>query len=125
MVSAQTSKTIQVRGSFEGQLAEGYTAEIPVFEPSTITIYGPEAYIRNVSYAWVTFGKDNVESTYSVETGFNLMNQNGEECSTTGITCSTDVVTATLPLLTKKEVLLSVDLIEGAGATSKLSLIHI
>ena len=119
MVSAQTSKTIQVRGSFEGQLGEGYTAEIPVFEPSTITIYGPEAYIRNVSYAWVTFGKDNVESTYSVETGFTLMNQNGEECSTTGITCSTDVVTATLPLLTKKEVLLSVDLIEGAGATSK------
>ena len=90
-----------------------------MFEPSTITIYGPEAYIRNVSYAWVTFGKDNVESTYSVETGFTLMNQNGEECSTTGITCSTDVVTATLPLLTKKEVLLSVDLIEGAGATSK------
>ena len=119
MVSAQTSKTIQVRGSFEGQLAEGYTAEIPVFEPSTITIYGPEAYIKNVSYAWVTFGKDNVDSTYSVETGFTLMNENGEECSTTGITCSADVVKATLPLLTKKEVLLSVDLIEGAGATSK------
>lgn len=119
MVSAQTSKTIQVRGSFEGQLAEGYTAEIPVFEPSTITIYGPEAYIKNVSYAWVTFGKENVDSTYSVETGYTLMNENGEECSTTGITCSTDVVKATLPLLTKKEVLLSVDLIEGAGATSK------
>ena len=119
MVSAQTSKTIQVRGSFEGQLAEGYTAEIPVFEPSTITIYGPEAYIKNVSYAWVTFGKENVDSTYSVETGYTLMNVNGEECSTTGITCSTDVVKATLPLLTKKEVLLSVDLIEGAGATSK------
>ena len=119
MVSAQTSKTIQVRGSFEGQLAEGYTAEIPVFEPSTITIYGPEAYIKNVSYAWVTFGKENVDSTYSVETGYPLMNENGEECSTTGITCSTDVVKATLPLLTKKEVLLSVDLIEGAGATSK------
>ena len=119
MVSAQTSKTIQVRGSFEGQLGEGYTAEIPVFEPSTITIYGPEAYIRDVSYAWVTFGKDNIESTYTVDTGFTLLNQNGEECSTTGITCSTDVVTATLPLLTKKEVLLSVDLIEGAGATTK------
>lgn len=119
MVSAQTSKTIQVRGSFEGQLGEGYTAEIPVFEPSTITIYGPEAYIKNVSYAWVTFGKENVDSTYSVETGYTLMNENGEECSTTGITCSADVVKATLPLLTKKEVLLSVDLIEGAGATSK------
>lgn len=119
MVSAQTSKTIQVRGSFEGQLAEGYTAEIPVFEPSTITISGPDAYISNVSYAWVTFGKDGVDSTYSVETGFVLLDKDGEECATTGINCSTDVVKATLPLLAKKEVPLNVDLIEGAGATSK------
>ena len=119
MVSAQTSKTIQVRGSFEGQLAEGYTAEIPVFEPSTITISGPDAYISNVSYAWVTFGKDGVDSTYSVETGFVLLDKDGEECATTGISCSTDVVKATLPLLAKKEVPLNVDLIEGAGATSK------
>ena len=119
MVSAQTSKTIQVRGSFEGQLEEGYTAEIPVFEPSTITISGPDAYISNVSYAWVTFGKDGVDSTYSVETGFVLLDKDGEECATTGISCSTDVVKATLPLLAKKEVPLNVDLIEGAGATSK------
>ena len=119
MVSAQTSKTIQVRGSFEGQLAEGYTAEIPVFEPSTITISGPDAYISNVSYAWVTFGKDGVDSTYSVETGFVLLDKDGEECATTGISCSTDVVKATLPRLAKKEVPLNVDLIEGAGATSK------
>lgn len=119
MVSAQTSKTIQVRGSFEGQLAEGYTAEIPVFEPSTITISGPDAYISNVFYAWVTFGKDGVDSTYSVETGFVLLDKDGEECATTGISCSTDVVKATLPLLAKKEVPLNVDLIEGAGATSK------
>ena len=119
MVSAETSKTIQVRGSFEGTLAEGYTAEIPEFEPSTITISGPDAYIKDISYAWVEFGKADVDSTYSVETGFTLMNQNGEECSTTGISCSSDVVTATLPLLAKKDVLLSVDLIEGAGAASK------
>lgn len=117
MVSAQTSKSIQVRGSFDGSLAEGYTAEMPVFEPSTITITGSEAYLKNVEYAWVTFGKENVDSTYSVETGFTLMDANNEPCSTTGISFSTDVVTATLPLLTLKEVNLDVNIIEGAGAT--------
>lgn len=117
MVSAQTSKSIQVRGSFEGSLAEGYTAEMPVFEPSTITITGSEAYLKDVEYAWVTFGKENVDSTYSVETGFTLMDANNEPCSTTGISFSTDVVTATLPLLTLKEVNLDVNIIEGAGAT--------
>ena len=117
MVSAQTSKSIQVRGSFDGSLAEGYTAEMPVFEPSTITITGSEAYLKDVEYAWVTFGKDNVDSTYSVETGFTLMDANNEPCPTTGISFSTDVVTATLPLLTLKEVNLDVNIIEGAGAT--------
>lgn len=117
MVSAQTSKSIQVRGSFDGSLAEGYTAEMPVFEPSTITITGSEAYLKDVEYAWVTFSKENVDSTYSVETGFTLMDANNEPCSTTGISFSTDVVTATLPLLTLKELNLDVNIIEGAGAT--------
>ena len=117
MVSVQTSKSIQVRGSFDGSLAEGYTAEMPVFEPSTITITGSEAYLKDVEYAWVTFSKENVDSTYSVETGFTLMDANNEPCSTTGISFSTDVVTATLPLLTLKEVNLDVNIIEGAGAT--------
>ncbi len=117
MVSAQTSKSIQVRGSFDGSLAEGYTAEMPVFEPSTITITGSEAYLKDVEYAWVTFGKENVDSTYSVETGFTLMDANNEPCTTTGISFSTDVVTATLPLLTLKEVNLDVNIVEGAGAT--------
>lgn len=117
MVSPLNTKTVQVRGSFDGSLAEGYTAETPVFEPATITVSGADANLKDVSYAWVAFGKENVDSTYKVETGFTLMNENGEECSTVGLTCSEDVVTATLPLLLVKEVPLSVDIIEGAGAT--------
>ena len=117
MVSPLNSKTIQVRGSFDGSLAEGYTAEAPGFEPATITVSGADVNLKDISYAWVSFGKENVDSTYKVETGFTLMNDNGEECSTVGLTCSDDVVTATLPLLLVKEIPLSVDLIEGAGAT--------
>ena len=118
MVSSQTSKSVQVRGSFDGSIAEGFTAESPVFEPATITLTGPETYLRNVEYAWVTFAKENVDSTYEVETGYTLMGADNTPCSTTGITTSTDVVTATLPLLTLKEVKLGVNLIEGGGASA-------
>ena len=118
LISPQTSKSIQVRGSFDGTLAEGFTAETPEFEPATITVMGSEAYLKNVEYAWVTFSKENVSSTYSVETGFTLMDANNEPCSTTGLSFSDDVVTATLPLLMRKDVKLDVHLIEGSGATS-------
>lgn len=119
MVSTQTKKTVQVRGSFDGSIAEGFTAETPVFEPSTITLTGPEAYLKNVEYAWVTFGKEDVDSTYSVETGYTLMSADNTPSSTTGITASEDVVTATLPLLTLKEIPLAVSLIDGGGATAE------
>ena len=117
MVSSQTTKSVQVRGSFDGSIAEGFTAESPVFEPATITLSGPEAYLKNVDYAWVSFSKENVDSTYETEVGFTLMNADNEPCSTTGIIPSTETVTATLPLLMLKEVQLGVNLVEGAGAT--------
>ena len=118
MVSAQTTKSVQVRGSFDGSIAEGFIAESVVFDPATITLSGPEAYLRNVDYAWVSFGKENVDSTYEVETGYTLMTADNIPASTAGITFSTDVVTATLPLLTVKDISLGVNLIEGGGATA-------
>ena len=119
MVSAQTTKSVQVRGSFDGSIAEGFIAESVVFDPATITLSGPEAYLRNVDYAWVSFGKENVDSTYEVETGYTLMTADNIPASTAGITFSTDVVTATLPLLTVKDISLGVNLIEGGGATAE------
>lgn len=119
MVSALTTKTVQVRGSFDGMIAENCTAETPVFEPSTITLIGAEIYLKDVTYAWVTFGEDIfAETSYSIETGFTLMDASGNPCQTTGITLSDESVVATLPLLEVKDVKLTVDIIEGAGATS-------
>ncbi len=119
MVSKLVSRTLQVRGSFDGSLAEGYTAETPQFDPSTITITGPEAYIRDVDYAWVTFGAENVSQTYTVETGYTLMDKDGNVCSIQEISFSDDVVTATLPILIVKEIPLTVELVSGGGATAE------
>lgn len=125
-VSLQTSKQVPVRGGFEGTPAEGYTAEAPVFEPSTIALTGPEAYLKDVSYAWVTFGQDmEIESTYSVDAGFTLMDENGNPCSTEYISASEETIRATLPILMIKEVKIEVDLAEGAGATSANTKVNI
>ena len=126
IVAQQTSKSVQVRGGFEGKPGEGYTAEPPVFEPSTITVYGPENYLKNVDHAWVTFGRDvEATSTYSVESGFVLRNAENEAVSTAYLSTSQDTVRATLPILEVKTVALGIDLIEGAGATSANTKVNI
>ena len=118
MVSEQTKKIVPVVGSFEGSVAENFTAETPEFEPSTITVFGPETYLKNISRAWVEFGSSEVSSTYSVEIGYVLQDEAGEECSTKGLSFSDDTVRATLRVLAVKEVPLDLELIPGAGASS-------
>jgi YbbR domain-containing protein len=119
-VSALASKTVEVSGAFAGNLAEGYSAEDPVFEPSTIKITGSEAALSKIDSAKITFGKDktDVKETFSVDVGYTLVDTAGNQVSTTGLTFSTDVVKATLPIMEVKEVPLSVTLIDGGGATA-------
>ena len=125
MVSPQTKKVVPVVGSFEGRVAEGFTAEPPEFDPSTITVYGPETYLKTISRAWVEFGSQEISSTYSVDAGFRLLDENDEECSTTGLNFSNDTVKATLRVLEVKEIPLTVDLIGGAGASSANTMVSI
>lgn len=117
MVSALSKKSIPVRGSFEGNIAAGFTAEQPIYDPALIMVYGPEVYLKNVKYAWLTFGADEeVDQTYSAECGYTLMNDNDEECSTANLSFSDETVLATLPIMRVKEIPLDVNLIYGAGS---------
>lgn len=111
-------KTIEVKGSFEGTIAEGCVAEEFVFKPETIVVEGPEAAIRNIDHAWVSFGKDQtIDSTYVEEADFSLVDTNGNVCSKDGLMLSVEKVTATQPILRSKEVPLRVNLISGGGIT--------
>ena len=125
-VSLLTSKEVPVRGGFEGKPDDGYTAESPVFEPSTVLVTGPEAYLKDVDRAWVTFGRDMVvSSTYSTDVGFTLQNAAGEDCSTEYLTCSQDTVKATLPIRAIKNVPLTVNLIYGSGANETNTIVSV
>ena len=125
-VSLLTTKEVPVRGGFEGKPADGFTAESPVFEPSLITVTGPEAYLKNVDRAWVTFGKDmEVSSTYSTDVGFTLQDAAGEPCSTEYFTFSQDTVKATLPIRAIKNVPLTVNLIYGSGANENNTIVTV
>ena len=105
-LSPVIEKTVPVRGSFDGNTAEGYTAESPVFEPSTITLRGAEALLSDISYAWVTFGEEDISVSYTTDVPFTLMDSKGNECSSTGLTANVETVKATLPILQIKEVAL-------------------
>ncbi|MCR5137472.1 MAG: hypothetical protein K6C12_10365 [Oscillospiraceae bacterium] len=118
-VSMMNTVTVPVRGAYEGSVAAGFTAEAPVFEPSTVTVSGPEAYLKDVAYAWVGFGTGvTAESSYQTDTPFILMDSEGNAVNTEYLTPALDTVSATLPIMEMKNIPLAVELIEGSGATT-------
>ena len=120
MVSKLTSKSVPVQGGFEGKTDSGFIQETPIFEPSTITVSGPEVYLRNVHHAYVTFGKDQtLDSTYSVDVGYILMDATDQPCSNENITAAPDIIRATLPVLAVKEVPLYISVQGGSGAAAE------
>lgn len=116
-VVRNATKTVNVKGSFDGKIAEGCIAEEYVFEPSTIVIEGPEEKINLIDHAWLNFGSGEIDSTYSEEVGFTLRDASGIAVSTTGLKLSANSVTATQPVLKSKEIPLTVNLIAGGGIT--------
>lgn len=118
-VVQESVKTVEVKGVFSGSVAEGYTADPIVVEPSTITLYGPESELKNVSNACVYISRENVDTTLGpIKSTYVLLDENGNEIPMQEMTSDHDTVTVTLPVLMKKELPLTVNLREGAGATT-------
>lgn len=125
-VAAESTKTIEVTGAFTGNVKEGYKTGEIVVEPSTITLYGPESELENIERAVVYIQRDNVDATVGpVKTDYVLLDKAGNEASPQNVMCDTKTVTATLPVLVTKELQLTVNLIEGGGATADDCVIEI
>lgn len=47
------TKTVNIKASFDGEIAEGGVAEEIVIYPETVTVSGPEEILNTIEYAWV------------------------------------------------------------------------
>lgn len=109
-------KVIPVKGIFNGSVKDGFMANPAEFEPESIEISGSQDVLDQITCAWVTFGEDQISDTYYSDCSFTLMNDNKDPIESNSIHCSTDVITATLPVLEIKSVPLAVTLKANAGA---------
>ena len=125
MVSRLTSKTVPVKGSFTGTIAEGFTSMKVTYDPSTITVSGPEAYLKDIDYVAVSFGSSEISSSYSENAVFTPMSDEGEEISRTGLTFSDEMILCTIPVLAVKDVPLDINLIYSAGAADYNTIVTI
>ncbi len=125
-VVQENSKTVEVKGVFTGSVAEGYTVDPIVVEPSTVTLYGPEAELKKVDSACVYIDRENVNATVGpITSDFVLLDSDGKTIAPESVASSQSTVSVTVPVLMNKELPLTVNLIEGSGATAKNTTVEI
>jgi YbbR domain-containing protein len=120
-------KSVQIFGEYtEGNIAmEGYQAETMTFAPDTITVYGPESLVLPIARAQVYIQRSNLIKTTVEDLPYTLLDANGDELSTDGLTFDRETVTVTIPIKMVKDVPLRVKLIDGAGATEENTIVTV
>lgn len=116
-VGKMQTKTIPVYGS-GGSPAEGYLAETMICEPGEIVVRGPADIVKQIYCAQVYLDRDDLDRTVNTTLPFTLVDRDGNTIESEQLSCDADEIQVELPILATKEVDLTVELIDGGGATS-------
>jgi len=120
-VSRLTNRAFNVTGRFEGTLAEGYALDSAglLFEPSTVTLTGPQEELDQIDRAAVVVNRDGVSASFTATANYTLVDMDGQPLYFDDVTADVDTVTVTVPINLTKQVALGVNLIYGGGAAEE------
>ena len=118
-VEKEASKQVEVRGTFNGNAADGYIAnsDTMTFDPAVITVFGTESELEKIDHVAVVISGENVKSTFTENLPYTFMDESGNELKLSHVTAGTETIATTLTVNTIKEVALALDIIPGGGAT--------
>lgn len=120
-VVQMTSKTLDIQGEFVGTTVEGalYDNDDFQFEVPTVTVSGERSLVDQVARAVVTLDEQNLESTWSGDLNVVLEDAEGNPIDSPELTCDIETVYTIFPIKIVKEIPLSVNFIDGGGATGE------
>lgn len=126
-ISKLSTKVVDVVGTFEGTVLEGYAVDSTrmSFDPATVTLVGPEEILSQIDKAHVLVSREDVSSSFTVTANYTFINAEGESVETDQAEIQTDTenIVTTVPISMKKEVSLGVTLIDGGGAVGNENVI--
>jgi YbbR domain-containing protein len=125
LVDELAEKEIKVRATFQGDVAENYISEPIELEYDTLEISGPQELVDSIEYAQVVLERTNVTKTVSDSLSYTLMDADGNPVESDEIRCNVDKIGVLMQVNMVKEVPLTVQFIEGGGATEDNVVAHI
>ncbi len=109
-------KNVDIRCKVVGNVAEGYIAGTVRMLPETLEIRGQQVDIMQVSYAQVTLNIENATSTVVELLDFELYDFSDQIIRSNRIHPASESIQVTMPVMTVKEVPLTVEFVETPGS---------
>lgn len=119
-VAKMETRTIPIRGTMTGSVAEGYQAGSFSFSPESIEIRGEASVVNSIEYALVTLEQENLAATFHGELPYTFISFVGDVVDATELETDCTLVDTTLPIIRLKEVELSVNLLPGGGISADM-----
>ena len=116
---------VEVRGVFDGTVAEGYMLEPIIYSPETIQVRGPESVISRIDCAKVIIERENLTRTVTGTVGFVLVDEDGQPVESAEMETSAKEISYTIPIVKVKDVGLTVNLLEGGGADADDAVVRV
>ena len=114
-------KNVEIRCKVVGNVAEGYIAGTVRMLPETLEVRGQQVDIMQVSYAQVTLNIENATSTVVELLGFELYDFSDQLIRSNRIHPASESIQVTMPVMTVKEVPLTVEFVETPGSRLRTS----
>ena len=109
-------KNVDIRCKVVGNVADGYIAGTIRMLPETLEIRGQQVDIMQVSYAQVTLNIENATSTVVELLDFELYDFSDQLIRSNHIHPASESIQVTMPVMTVKEVPLTVEFVETPGS---------
>ncbi len=116
VVGKLVTVSVPVRGDFVGSVAAGYTGGEFSFSPDMVSVTGEESVVDSISYALVTVNQTDMSESFADNLPFTLMDENDQAIDATDLTTDVEEIFVEMPVVTTKDVSLSVELEPGGGA---------
>ncbi len=110
------SKNIQIVTEVSGSLPDGYMLHECTLSPETLTISGTEEAVNRVDHALVNVELNGATTSYSEYLSYQLIDTQGNPVEQSLLRCSEDKVRVEVPIVTLKELPLSVEFAESNGS---------
>ena len=119
------TKPVEVRGDFEGSVQDGYMQEPIVYEPATIMVSGPEEVVSHIACARVVLDRENLNRSVTGSVSYTLLDYEDKPVDTRELSMDVEEVKYTIPIVMVKDIVLTVDLIEGGGAKATNAVVEV